>query len=94
VETAEHLTFRGNMCTRNIRVTRGLPQGQKEESESLKSGGTTFTRKKDILFQSWRDTRVVNIIPTIHNSRMVDGPRRHEQVKKKPLCISQHNMFM
>jgi hypothetical protein len=65
----------------------------KEESKSPKRGETTFRRKGDILLQSWRDTHVVNMISTIHNLSMVDGPRRHEQVKKKPLCISQYNMF-
>ncbi|PNF26919.1 hypothetical protein B7P43_G15091 [Cryptotermes secundus] len=42
--------------------------------------------------QSWRDSRVVNMISTIHNSRMIDVQRRHGQVKK-PVCISEYNMF-
>ncbi|PNF39022.1 hypothetical protein B7P43_G05174 [Cryptotermes secundus] len=47
---------------------------------------------KDIPLQSRRDTRVVNMISTIHNSSMVDVQRRHGQVKK-PVCISKY-MFM
>ena len=65
----------------------------KNESQSLKRGETTFRRKGEILLQSWRDTRVVNMISTIHNSTMVDVPRRNEEVKKKPICIFQY-MFM
>jgi hypothetical protein len=61
---------------------------------SLKCGETTFMRKGDILLQSGRDTCVVNMSSTIHNSSMVDVPRRHEQVKRKPLCISQYNILM
>ncbi|PNF15658.1 hypothetical protein B7P43_G15595, partial [Cryptotermes secundus] len=34
-----------------------------------------------------------NMVSTIHNSSMVDVQRRHGQVKK-PLCISEYNMFM
>jgi len=64
------------------------------KSQSLKRGETTFRRKGEILLQSWRDTRVVNIISTIHNSTMVDVPRRNEGVKKKLICIFQYNMFM
>ena len=65
------------------------------ESQSLKRSETTFRRKGEILLQSWRDTRVVNMISTIHNSTMVDVPRRNEEeVKKKPICIFQYNMFM
>jgi len=37
---------------------------------------------------------VVNMISTIHDSTMVDVPRRNEEVKKKPICIFQYNMFM
>ncbi|PNF35687.1 hypothetical protein B7P43_G17421 [Cryptotermes secundus] len=33
------------------------------------------------------------MVSTIHNSSMVDVQRRHGQVKK-PLCISEYNMFM
>ena len=68
------------------------PSSRNEKRMSLKRGGTTFRRKGEIL-QSWRDTRVVNMISTIHDSTMVDVPRRNE-VKKKPICIFQYNMFM
>ncbi|PNF31638.1 hypothetical protein B7P43_G17183, partial [Cryptotermes secundus] len=61
-----------------------------EECKSLKRGETTFRRKGE---GSWRDTRVVNMISTIHNSNMVDVQRRHGQVKQ-PVCISRYNMFM
>ena len=55
----------------------------KNKSQSLKRGETTFRRKGEILLQSWRDTRVVNMISTIHDSTMVDVPQRNEEVKKK-----------
>jgi len=77
-----------------IRVNRGLPPEMKNESQSLKHGETTFRRKDEILLQSWRDTRVVNMIFTIHDSTMVDVPRRNEEVKKKLICIFHYNMFM
>ncbi|PNF28985.1 hypothetical protein B7P43_G15106 [Cryptotermes secundus] len=54
---------------------------------------TTFRRKGDILLQSSSDTHVVNMISTIHNLSIVDVQRRHGQVKK-PVCISEYNMFM
>ena len=75
------------------RVNSGLPQEMKNKSQSLKRGETTFRRKCEIL-QSWRDTRVVNMISTIHYSTMVDVPQRNEEIKKKPICIFQYNMFM
>ena len=93
VATAEHLFSRKVRVCGTIRVNRGLPPDLKEECKSLKRGETTFRRKGDILLQSWRDTRVVNMISTIHNSSMVDVQRRHGQVKK-PVCISEYNMFM
>ena len=34
------------------------------------------------------------MISTIHNSTMADVPRRNEEVKKKPICTFQYNMFM
>jgi len=75
-------------------VNRGLPPVMKNESQSLKRGETTFRRKGEILLQSWRDTHVVNMISTIHDSTVVDVPRRNEEVKKKAICIFQFNMFM
>jgi len=50
--------------------------------KSLKRGKTTFRRQGEILLQSWRDTRVINMISTIHDSTMVDVPWRNEEVKK------------
>ncbi|PNF16120.1 hypothetical protein B7P43_G03265 [Cryptotermes secundus] len=93
VTTAEHLFLRKVHVCGTIRVNRGLPPDLKEECKSLKHGETTFRRKGDILLQSWRDTRVVNMISTIHNSSMVDVQRRHGQVKK-PVCITEYNVFM
>ncbi|PNF38061.1 hypothetical protein B7P43_G00355 [Cryptotermes secundus] len=94
VATAEYLLSRKVHICGTIRVNRGLPPDLKEECKSLKCGDTTFRRKGDILLPSWRETRAVNMISTIHNSSMVDVQRRHGQVKKTPLCISQYNMFM
>ncbi|PNF32271.1 hypothetical protein B7P43_G17593 [Cryptotermes secundus] len=93
VATTEHLFLRKVHGCGTIRVNRGLPPDLKEECKSLKRGETTFRRKGDILLQSWRDTRVVNMISTVHNSSMVDVQRRHGQLKK-PVCISEHNMFI
>ncbi|PNF19822.1 hypothetical protein B7P43_G14053 [Cryptotermes secundus] len=93
VATAEYLLSRKVRICGTIRVNRGLPPDLKEECKRLKRGDTAFRRKGDILLQSWRDTRVVNMVSTIHNSSMVDVQRRHGQVKK-PLCISEYNMFM
>jgi hypothetical protein len=75
-------------------VNRGLPLDLKEESKSLKRCETTFRRKGDSLLQSWRDTRVMNMIFTIHNLSMVEVQRRHGHVLKEPICISQYNMFI
>ncbi|PNF26451.1 hypothetical protein B7P43_G16256, partial [Cryptotermes secundus] len=88
VATAEHLFSRKVRVCGTIRVNRGLPPDLKEECKSLKRGETTFRRKGDILLQSWRDTCVVNMISTIHNSSMVDVQRRHGQGST---C---HTMFM
>jgi hypothetical protein len=63
-------------------VNRGLPPDLKEKLQSLKSGETTFRRTGEILLQSWRDTRVVNMISTTHNLSMVGVQKRHGQVKK------------
>jgi hypothetical protein len=75
-------------------VNRGLPPDLKKDSESLKRGETTFRRKGDVLLQSWRDTHDVNMISTIHNASMVDVPVGNGGVKKKPISISEYNMFM
>jgi hypothetical protein len=74
-------------------VNRGLPPYLKKDSKSLKCGETTFRRKGNVLLQSWRDTRVVNMISKIHNSSMVDVPVRKGGIKK-PISISEYNMFM
>jgi len=94
VTIAETLLSRQVRVCGTIRVNRGLSPEMKNESVSLKCGETTFRRKGEILLQSWRDTRVVNMISTIHDSTMVDVPWRNEEVKKKPFCIFQYNMFM
>jgi len=94
VTIAETLLSRQVRVCGTIRVNRGLPPEIKNESQSLKRGETTFRQKGEILLQSWRDTRVVNMISTIHDSTMVDVPQRIEEVKKKPICIFQYNMFM
>ncbi len=93
VTTAETLLSRQVRVCGTIRVNRGLPPEMKNESQSLKCGETTFRKKGEILLQSWRDTHVVNMISTIHDSTMVDVLRRNE-VKRKPICIFQYNMFM
>ena len=92
--TAETLLSRQVRVCGTIRVIRGLPPEMKNESQSLERGETTFRRKGEILLQSWRDTCVVNMIFTIHDSTMFDVPRRNEEIKKKPICIFHYNMFM
>jgi hypothetical protein len=93
VVTAEYLFSRKVHVCGTIRVNRGFPPDLKQESVSLKRGETTFRRKGDLLLQSWRDTRVVNMISAIYNSSMVDVQKRRGQVKK-PVRISDYNMFM
>src|SRR5215469_13599735 len=93
VTIAETLLSRQVRVCGTIRVNRGFPPEMKNESQSLKRGETTFRRKGEILLQSWRDTHVVNMISTIHDSTMVDVPWRNE-VLKKPICIFQYNIFM
>jgi len=93
VTIAETLLSRQFRVCGTIRVNRGLPPEMKNESQSVKRGETTFRRKGEILLQSWRDTHVVNMISTIHDSTMVDVPWRKEEVKKKPICIFQY-MFL
>ena len=51
-------------------MNRGLPPEMKNESQSLKRGETTFKKKGEILLQSWRDTRVVNMISTKHSIKV------------------------
>ena len=94
VTIVETLLSRQVRLCGTIRVNRGLPSEMKNESQSLKRGETTFRRKGEILLQCWRDNRVVNMILTIDDSTVVDVPRRNEEVKKKPICIFQYNMFM
>ncbi|PNF16810.1 hypothetical protein B7P43_G18018 [Cryptotermes secundus] len=91
VATAEYLLSRKVRICGTFRVNRGLPPDLKEECKRLKRGDTALRRKGDILLQSWRDTHVVNMVSTVHNSSMVHVQRRHGQVKK-PLCISEYNI--
>jgi hypothetical protein len=71
VEIAEHLlSIQVRVCG-TIRVNRSLPPDLKKYSKSLKRGETTLRSKRDVL-QSWKGTRVVNMISTVHNSSMVD----------------------
>jgi len=87
VAIAETLLSRQIRVCGTIRVNRGLPPEMKNER-----GETTFRGKGEILLQSWRDTRVVNTISTIHDSTMVDVPQRNEEVKRKPVFFQY--MFM
>jgi len=70
VTIAEKLLSRRVRVCGTIRVNRGLPPEMKNKSQCLKRGETTFRRKGEILLQSWRDTCVVNMISTIHDSTM------------------------
>jgi hypothetical protein len=72
-EIAEHLLSRQVQVCGTIRVNRGLPLDLKD-SKSLKRSETTFRRKGDVLLQLWRDTCVMNMISTVHNSSVVDVP--------------------
>jgi len=87
VTIAETLLSRQVRIRGTIRVNRGLPPEMKNKSQPLKRGETTFRRKGEILLQSWRDTCVVNMISTIHDSTMVDVPWRNKEVKKKNLFL-------
>jgi len=93
VTIAETLLSKQVRVFGTIRVNRGLPPEMKNESKSPKRGKTTLRRKGEILLQSCRYTRVVNMISTIHDLTMVDVARRNEEVKK-PICTIQYNMFM
>jgi len=79
VTTAETLLSTQVRLCGIIRVNRGLPPEMKNESQFLKCGKTTFRRKGEILLQSWRDTRVVNTISTIHDSTVL---MFHGEMKK------------
>jgi hypothetical protein len=80
VKITELLLSRQLRVCETIGVNRGLPPDLKNELKSLKRCETTFRRKGEVLLQTWRDTRVVNMITTIHTLNMVDIPRRNETV--------------
>jgi len=64
VTNAETLLSRQVRICGTITVNMGLPPEMKNESQSQKRGETSFRRKGEVL-QSWRNTRVVNMISTI-----------------------------
>jgi hypothetical protein len=63
----------------------------------LKKGESFFQRKSDIMVQVWKDKRLVQVISTIHDSRMVNigrkGKKSNPEVKKQ-YCIVRYNKFM
>ena len=87
VTTAETLLSRQVRVIGTIRVNRGLPPEMKNESQSLKVAKPHSGERVKFFFNPGG-------ISTIHNSTMVDVPQRNEEVKKKPICIFQYNMFM
>jgi len=82
------------MTSGTIRVNRGLPPEMKKHHSLRNVAKPHSGERVKFFFNPGGDTRVVNMISTIHDSTLVDVPRRNEEVKKKPICIFQYNMFM
>lgn len=81
-----------------MRQNRGMPKTLVNISKSLKTGEMTFKRHGNILLQSWKDKRVVNMISTLHSAQMVEVASRRKQtnnlVRMKPMCIVDYNKYM
>ena len=66
------------MLQRNVRVcgtlraNRGIPRDLEEDGKQLKKGQSAFRRKGDVMVQVWKDKRLVRMISTIHDARIVN----------------------
>jgi hypothetical protein len=63
----------------------------------LKRGQSAFQRKGDIMFQVWKDKRLVRMISTIHDATVVSTWRKDRKMNmeiKKPYAVVQYNKFM
>jgi len=78
-----------------IRVNRGLLKDMIEEATKLKKGEVTFCRNQDILLISFRDKRLITMVPTLHTAGIIETTSRQLGVgKMKPKCIIDYNNHM
>ena len=66
-----------------------------EEATKLKKGEITFHRNQDILLISFRDKRLITMVPTLHTAGIIETTSRQLGVgKMKPKCIIDYNNHM
>jgi hypothetical protein len=73
IRIAENLLERKVRGCTTINENGGLPANLKTECHSLKHGKSTFRHKGGILFQKWRDERLVRVISTLPDASIVEG---------------------
>ena len=91
------------MLDRNVTVcgpmkaNRGIPCDLEGEGKCSKRGQSAFRRKGDVMVQVWKDKRLVRIISTIHDAKIVNTGRKDGKTNmemKKPYAVVQYNKFM
>jgi len=80
-----------------MRANRGIPCDLEGEVKRSKRGQSAFWRKGDVMVQVWKDTRLVRMISTIHDAKIVNTGRKDRKTNvemKKPYAVVQYNKFM
>lgn len=95
VQLAQKLLYKKIRICGTIRENRGLPHDLKKIT--LKQGQHNFRRKGEILIHIWKDKRVVRMISTIHQARMIQTQkinRKTGDLIQKPETILEYNKYM
>ena len=80
-----------------MKANRGIPCDLEGEGKCSKRGQSAFRRKGDVMVQVWKDKRLVRMISTIHDAKIVNTGRKDGKTNmemKKPYAVVQYNKFM
>lgn len=96
VKIVEKLETRKTVVCGTIRLNRGVPNSLKVKESGLKKGEMLFQRKGNILVQLWKDKRIVRMITTIHDSKMVRTTKKTKKGEDviKPNAVLDYNKYM
>jgi len=75
---AQTLRDRNMRVCGTIRANRGIPRDLDGEGTRSKKGQSAFRRKGDVMVQVWKDKRLVRMISTMHEARVVNTAERQE----------------
>ena len=85
---AQTLLDRNVRVCGTMRANKGITRDLEGEGKRFKKGQSAFRREGDVMVHMWKDKRLVRIISTIHDARVVSTGRkdRKTNINKETLC--------